>query len=328
MKRKEPFFGREKELSELREIIHSPGTTVVTITGIGGMGKTSLAVRLLDELKHEFRNGGVLVPLAELEHTGQLVPAILSALGRQSGESLGEKRLVDTLSRTEAFIVLDNFEHLITAAPLMESLSAKLTSSRIVITSRTSLGFAGEIIYNLSGMDLPEGDDWHETPSIMLFLSIYGTGAGKIGPEDLRLIGNICRSLAGVPLGIKLAASMCSERTIGEIHESISLKKKILDISGKTGERRHRSLRTVFNYSWMLLTAEERRVFTALSVFRGSFPSAAAKEVVAASEEVIQSLRRKSLLEMKKKASTTSIRFSVNSAPQNSLNCTVKKRCF
>ncbi len=104
--------------------------------------------------------------------------------------------------------------------------------------------------------------------------------------------------LAGVPLGIKLAASMCREKTIEEVHREITGETGTLVISGKTGERRHRSLRAVFQYSWNHLTGEERRVFAALSVFRSRFTLEAAKGVVNTGADTLASLQRKTLLEI------------------------------
>ncbi|HOP26519.1 MAG TPA: tetratricopeptide repeat protein [Candidatus Sabulitectum sp.] len=286
------FFGREEEIRELRRLLRSPGVSVVTITGIGGMGKTTLAARIMDLLSCEFPGGGVFVPLEELEHSGQLVPAVLSSMGLSRGTGIGEKQLFNALHRRRILLVLDNFEHIISAASVIDRLAAA-GESRILVTSRTRLGIPGEREIRLRGFSSPSRpDELDRSPGVRLFLSAAGTRY-----DDYETISAICGELQGIPLGIKLAASMTQEKEPVEILELLRSGGALLDVDGDHDQRRHRNLRTVFSYSWQHLDPDERRAFAGVSVFRGAFSAGAAGEVAGASPGTLNGLCRKSILD-------------------------------
>ena len=284
----ELFFGRADEIREIENALLSSQVRLVTITGIGGMGKTSLAIRIMHELETEFPGGCYFIPLSELEHSAQLVPAILSSMGALHRAEDLKKSLADILSRRKVLLVLDNFEHIIAASPVVEGLVRSLSGSRILVTSRTRLNLPDESVYKLEGF-LPSA-------GVRLFMASSGK-EGRFTDNDIPSIKEICRRIAGVPLGIKLAASLCSRFTPHEILGLVGKGENILDITSMSGERRHRNLRSVFNYSWKFMNKEERRVFSSLSVFRGPFTSEAANEVTGTSPDTFRSLCEKSLVE-------------------------------
>ncbi len=303
MQQQKLFFGRERELSELSRKLMEPGCTVLSITGIGGVGKTSTAMKLADDIGPHFDDGVCFVPLADLEHSGQVAPAIASKLGlRISGGSF-TRQLTDTLKEKNLLLVLDNFEHLISAASLVEEIGLASEKAKLLITSRTRLNISGEFVYELSGMTIPEED----TPELLfssapvrLFLSNPDVD-GKLELDDLKAAVQICRSVNGVPLGIVLSSSWLNTMTPSEILRQISEDGDLLQRGTPRRERRHSSLRRVFDYSWMLLSREERILFAELSVFRGGFSEEAVEFITGKSGKILQGLRNKSLLQINAK---------------------------
>lgn len=288
MTAQEPFFGRTAEIRDVQQALLSPDIPEVTITGIGGMGKTSLAARVMHLLENHFPEGVFFIPLSEFEHSAQLAPAILSALGADPGASRPEKSLIEILSRRSTLLVLDNFEHIISAATVVQALSRHSSQSKILVTSRTRLGFSGEFVYKLHGFQPSAG--------VRLFMA-SSEKQGSFKGEDTEAVMEICRRFEGVPLGIKLAASLCSGLSPGKILKLIEEEGSVLDITSRTGERRHRNLRKSFDYSWLFLDADEKQAFSSLSVFRGCFTVDAAIEVTGTTEDTFRRLWSKSLVE-------------------------------
>ncbi len=284
----ERFFGRADEIREIESALLSSAARIVTITGIGGMGKTSLALRVMHELETSFPGGCYFIPLSELEHSAQLVPAILSSMGALHRVNDPNKSLSEIISTRKVLLVLDNFEHIIAASTVVKGLARSLSDSRFLITSRTRLNLPYESVYKLEGFPPPAG--------VKLFMASSGK-EGKFTDDEMPSISEICCRIAGVPLGIKLAASLCSRFTPDEILLLIEKGDNILDVTSISGERRHRNLRSVFNYSWKFMNKEERRVFSSLSVFKGPFTPEAANEVTGTSPDTFRSLVEKSLVE-------------------------------
>lgn len=295
---KKPFFGRERELSELTERILDPGCRILTITGIGGVGKTTLALELAGKLHSHFRNGICFVFLADLEHTGQVVPAITSKLGIRLSGGNTAKQLFDVLTGKNILLVLDNFEHLISATLLVEEIGLKAEGVKLLVTSRTRLNVAGEYVYELSGMHIPDESLPYilfSSAPVKLFLSNPEVDR-KMNLNDLTAVVQICREVAGIPLGIELASSWLGRMTPSEILVEISGKGKLLNKQIARKERRHSSLRRVFDYSWTQLSREERITFSEISVFRGSFDAKAAEFITGRPGITLTGLRNKSLL--------------------------------
>ncbi|MCK5842508.1 MAG: tetratricopeptide repeat protein, partial [Candidatus Sabulitectum sp.] len=296
---KKSFFGRERELSELTDSLMDPECRILTITGIGGIGKTTLALRLAEKMQSHFRNGFCFIPLADLEHSGQVAPAIISKLGFIITHGDLARLLPESLRNKNILLVLDNFEHLVSAALLLERIGLAAENVKLLVTSRARLNIAGETIYELSGMHIPV----EESPEVLLssapvrlFLSNPEVD-GRLDLEDLKVVVQICREVDGVPLGIVLASSWLHRMSPLEILSEISEGSRFLQRETPIRERRHSSLRRVFDYSWMLLTKGERITFSEISIFRGCFNVEAVEFITGSSRDSITGLRNKSLLQ-------------------------------
>ncbi|MCD6586915.1 MAG: hypothetical protein J7K88_00030, partial [Candidatus Fermentibacteraceae bacterium] len=183
---------------------------------------------------------------------------------------------------------------------LVEEIGLASEQVKMLVTSRTRLNIVGEFVYELSGMTIPEEDTpelLFSSPPVRLFLSNPDVD-GKLDLDDLKTVVQICRSVNGVPLGIVLASSWLIEMTPPEILRRISETEDLLNRETAHRERRHSSLRRVFDYSWMLLSREERILFAELSVFRGGFSEEAVEFVTGKSGKILQGLRNKSLLQI------------------------------
>jgi predicted ATPase len=292
-----PFWGRERELSELAKMLNDPSCFLLTVTGIGGIGKSSLALKLANDLKYSFRDGICIVPLADLEHSGQVVPAILSRLGTAMSGADIAGQLFGALAKKSILLVLDNFDHLLNVTHLIEQIPLKAEKVKLLITSRTRLRVPGEFVFELTGMDTPDESSAEILSSAAMQLFISSSDKGnRLTKEELIIVARICEAVEGVPLGIELAASGLGRKTPLEILEEISGKKGLLFEEGLLQGRRHSSLRRVFDYSWQLLSLEEKIAFAELSVFRSGFDKEAAQFVAGRSETVLLSLCDKSLL--------------------------------
>ena len=303
-----PFVGREVELANLAQLLAEPQVRLVTITGSGGMGKTSLALaaaakQLENTSGHTtFPHGLYFVPLTPLTDAAAIVPAIAEAIGFTFYEGAPpQQQLLDTLREKQLLLILDNFEHLLEGATLVDTLLQTAPGLKVLATSRERLNRQSEHLLRLAGMDFP---DW-ETPedaaaysAVQLFLQ----SARRVQPDytlsglDLTPIARICRLVQGLPLGIVLAAAWLELLSAAEIAQEISHSLDFLETDMADVPERQRSIRAVFDYSWRLLNAEEQTRFPRLSVFRSGFSREAAQAVTGASLRTLLALVNKSLL--------------------------------
>lgn len=308
-----PFVGREQELSELTRLIEHPGTRLLTLLAPGGMGKTRLALETAQGLVNRagkngspegvaFSNGIYFVGLAALTAPEFIVSTIAEAIGFQfypGGEP--KQQLLDYFREKSLLLVMDNFEHVLEGADLVADILAQASAVKVLVTSRERLNLSGEVLFALSGMDFP---DW-ETPADALdyaAVKLFIQSARRTRPDfelmerDLTYLARICRLVAGMPLGIVLAAAWLEALTLKEISEEIARSFDFLETELRDVPERQRSVRGVFDYSWNRLAEAERSVFNRLSVFQGGFGREAAQHVSGATLKQLTALVNKSLL--------------------------------
>jgi predicted ATPase len=301
------FVGREDELSELARLLSDANTRLVTILAPGGMGKTRLALevgtRYISSLQHTmFSNGVFFVSLAPLTSPDFIVSTIAESVGfqfYQGGEP--KQQLLDFFREKSMLLLMDNFEHVLAGASIVSEILQTAPHVKILATSRERLNLSGETLFSLSGMDFP---DW-ETPQDALNYSavkLFLQSAKRVRPDfelqadNLKYVARICRLVQGMPLGILLAASWVEVLSLREIADEISKSIDFLESEARDLPERHRSIRAVFDYSWNLLTDEERAALAKLSVFRGGFSREAAQAVADAGLRTLMALVNKSLL--------------------------------
>jgi len=295
------FIGREKELALIEQYLTNPACRLLTIIGLGGIGKTRLALQAAAATNH-FRQGVCFIALSSTSSTEFLISSMANALKFPLyGRGDPKTQLINYLSDKEMLLLLDNFEHLIPGADLLGEILQRAPQLKMLVTSRERLGLREEWILDLQGLPFPESEDM--TPlenysAVQLFLQ----RAQQVQADfwlrflDKSAVARICRLVEGLPLGIELAAAWTRTFSCREIAVEIEKNYDFLTTSLQNIPQRHRSLPAVFEHSWGLLSEEERSVFRQLSVFWGGFSRKSAEQVVGASAFLLSALVDKSLL--------------------------------
>jgi predicted ATPase/DNA-binding CsgD family transcriptional regulator len=287
------LIGRDRELRSLANAI-GPGR-VVTVTGLGGTGKTTLATALADAERRAGRHATV-VDVAPVSTVDRLLPAIATSLAvRDDSDADLEQAVVESLDRRTGLLVLDNLEHLERAGPLVGRLADRSPRTRFVVTSRVALGIPGEHEHPLGPLPVPApGEAPGTAPAGALFLRRAGAPDGHWAADDLEAIGAICRQLDGIPLALEMAAAWTSVLTPRAI--SRRLHQGRLELAGQTA--RHDRMDRVIEASLDLLDPTTRDSFARLGVFAGSFDEAAASPVLERGDALgaLRALRRVGLV--------------------------------
>src|SRR5579862_3414671 len=271
------FIGRERELRELRRILHT--TRVLTLWGPGGIGKTRLALRLLTEAAEEFPDRAWFVELADLRQPDLLVSRVAAAVGvaEEPGRPLAET-LADALRPRRMLLALDNCEHLLDAcAQLSRQLLTSSPGLRLLLTSREPLRVAGETIWEVPPLSMapagthPAAGDLERYEAIRLFADRAAAARPgyAVGPDNIAAVASICRALDGLPLAIELAAARVRVLSAEQISGRLDDRFTLLTAGDRSALPRQHTLRAAIEWSYTLLTDDERTLFRRLSVFTG-----------------------------------------------------------
>jgi predicted ATPase/DNA-binding winged helix-turn-helix (wHTH) protein len=283
----------------------------VTITGPGGIGKTTVAVAVMHDLAASFGRDLRFIPLAMLTDGGLLPAHLASVFGLQGKSDDPLVSLVAYLKQRRLLLVLDCCEHLIdAAAEVAERILREAPSVFVLTTSREPLRVAGEHTYRLPPLDLPPPDPKLSAkramafPVVELFVERASARSGgfKINDSTAPTVALICRRLDGIPLAVELAASRVSVLGVSAVAKGLENRLSLLTDGWRTALPRHQTLRAALEWSHQLLSGDEQAIFRRLSVFRGSFqPDAGVASVIGGGvagdvAEVVANLGAKSLL--------------------------------
>jgi predicted ATPase/DNA-binding winged helix-turn-helix (wHTH) protein len=280
------LIGRAVAAQRVRDLVSA--YRVVTLTGPGGIGKTSLAIEAARCLLADFDGGGWFVELASLS-TPDLVPsAVASALGLKLSGEISAESVARAVGAKHLLIVLDNCEHVIdAAADLAERLTRLCPNTAILTTSREVLRIRGEAVYRVPPLDVPALG--LETPdhilghsAVELFISrLTALGVGfSSHAEELTSLAAICRHLDGIPLAIEFAAASSATLGIAAVAKGLGDRFALLSYGRRSSLARHRTLRATFDWSHELLPEPEQRLFRRLAKFHGGFTLDAAVAVM------------------------------------------------
>lgn len=251
-----PLVGRDHEVDEVVSLLLGEAR-LVTVLGAGGIGKTRLALAVADRLLGELADGAFLVELAEVTTSDTVSGAIASVVGTTAD------LLAASLAGRELLLVLDNFEHVLDAAPLLSGLLAAAPRLRILVTSQAPLRLAEEHRYALGG--LADG------PAAVLLIARAKRASREFGVDDARAaaLAQLCRELDGSPLGIELAAARLALVSPAELLERLRRSPDALGTGGRDLPQRQRGLRAAMQWSYGLLDSEAASVFRRMGHFAG-----------------------------------------------------------
>jgi predicted ATPase/DNA-binding winged helix-turn-helix (wHTH) protein len=299
------FVGRDADLAAVVAVLDT--ARMVTLTGIGGIGKTRLSLQVAAAAAPGFADGAWLVELASVVHPLAVVHAVAGALGvpQQAGKTM-EQSLIEALRRRHVLLVLDNCEHLVdTVAALAQSLLAGCAQLTLLATSREALMVAGEQNWPVPSLSVAAGQ---ASAAVELFVErARGVTADFELGEHAAAVTEICRQLDGLPLAIELAAARVRAMTPAQIRDRLDQRFALLTGAPRGVEKRHQTLRHAVQWSYDLLSPAEQVVLARVSVFAGGFTLQAAERVcegpyegnaIASSDvlDLLDSLARKSML--------------------------------
>jgi predicted ATPase/class 3 adenylate cyclase len=281
------LIGRSRELARLADVLADH--RLVTLTGVGGVGKTRLAVQLAADALDRFADGAWLVELGPIRDPVLVPSAVASALeiAERPGRPLRET-ICDAIGSRVVLVVLDNCEHLLDAtARLVDALLDACPALRVVATSREALGVEGEQSWPTPSLGLPAAEaresleELAGTDAVELFVERARAVRPdfELSPGNAAAVGALCARLDGIPLAIELAAARVSMLGPQDILERVDRRFLLLTGGSRTALERHQTLQAAVDWSYELLCERERRLFERLSVFAGGFTLDAAQAV-------------------------------------------------
>ncbi|WP_330251034.1 protein kinase [Nocardia sp. NBC_00565] len=317
------FVDRRTETSEVKNLLST--SRLVTLTGIGGVGKTRLALRAAAHARRDFADGVWVIELADVRDPALLVDVVAATLGLldQPDRPLLDV-LVHFLSSREMLLVLDNCEQVVEAsAELVETLLVTCPSLRILVTSREPLDIAGEVMVRVLPLPVPDPDREPALRGLPKYdaVTLFADRAAAVVPgfelseDNKTTVARICSRLDGLPLAIELAAARMRAMSPDQILQRLTDRYALLTRSSRTAPARQQTLRWCIDWSYELCTPVEQRMWARLSVFAGGFELDAAEQVCGADLapenllDVLSGLVDKSIVIREVEVSDAAVRF-------------------
>jgi predicted ATPase/class 3 adenylate cyclase len=300
------FIGREKAIGEIKTLLTR--TSLLTLTGSGGCGKTRLALQVAAEVLEQYPEGVWLVELAPLADPALVPQTVTAALGltEQTGKSYLQT-LSEFLKSKRLLLVLDNCEHLLTAcAQLCDALLRACPHLSILASSREGLGIAGEQTYRVPSLSLPDPKEkltveqvsQYEAVRLFIERAMSSKADFAVTNASAPALASVCHRLDGIPLAIELAAARIRSLSVEEINTRLDNRFRLLTGGSKTALPRQQTLRALIDWSYSLLTDQEKLLLGRLSVFAGGWTLAAAEQVCSGESETGEGIEEWEVLDL------------------------------
>ena len=281
------FVGREKEIAEVKGLLAQ--TRLLTLTGVGGSGKTRLSLQVVADLQDHYFDGAWLVELAALSDPILVPQAVATVLNvrEEAGKSIPQA-LTAALKTKRLLLILDNCEHLVAAcAALADELLRSCPGVHLLASSREPLGVGGEQTYRVPSLTLPDPAQTQTVESLSQYeaVRLFVERAQAVQPlfavdtANAPAVAQICFHLDGIPLALELAAARVRSLTVEEVNTRLDNRFRLLTGGSRTALPRQQTLRALIDWSYDLLTETEKTLLRRLSVFAGGWPLPAAEAV-------------------------------------------------
>jgi len=294
------IIGRESAVAEVIEALHQH--RLVTLTGVGGVGKTRLATEVAARLADEFLDGVWFFELAAVTDPAAVPDAVSAVRGitQQPGKTVSES-VAAALEGRVRLLVIDNCEHVLAAAAdQIEAILAHSATVRILATSREGLGVADEQLWLVPSLDVDAGIDSAAASLFVQRAQGIAPGFSIVGGDEAAAVTEICQRLDGIPLAIELAASRMVSMTPSEVRDRLDHRFRLL-VGSQRGQERHHTLRQAVGWSYDVLDGAEKALLDRCSVFAGGFDLQSACAITGSDDDyavldLLDALVRKSLL--------------------------------
>lgn len=325
-----PLIGRVKETAEIKRLLESEDIRLVTLTGIGGTGKTRLSIEIAHQLQQYFSDGIYFIDLSAVNDPLLVIPKIAHAVGvKEVPSKKALEVLTSHLFERSVLLILDNFEQIVSAGVQLTRLLTETRDLKILVTSRETLKLSFETEYQIPPFTLPSADGRESAAKLMDYEAVqfFVQRARRARPDyeltddDAQAVSAICNTLEGLPLALELAAARAKILSASEILAKLADPLKLLTGGSRDLPERQQTMVAAIEWSYDLLNDSEKSVFQMLSVFEGGFAITAAEALISDSEsqmkfphagvdviDVIESLTAKSLV-MSERPSKGTLRF-------------------